>query len=61
MDKGALKKEIEIELGNLERLAWEMEELTNRFVNNPDFIETRTGGSILHDFYCGVEKIFEKD
>lgn len=60
MDKGALKKEIEIELGNLERLAWEMEELTNRFVNIPDFIETRAPGSILHDFYCGVEKIFER-
>lgn len=45
---------------NLERLAREMEELTNRFVNKPDFIETRAAGSILHDFYCGVEKIFER-
>jgi len=60
MDKEILKEEIEIELKNLERLAREMQELTNRFVNKPDFIETRAAGSILHDFYCGVEKIFER-
>ena len=60
MDKEILKEEIEIELKNLERLAREMQELTNKFVNKPDFIETRAGGSILHDFYCGVEKIFER-
>jgi len=60
MDKEALKKEIEIELKNLERLAREMERLTNKFINKPDFIETRAAGSILHDFYCGVEKIFER-
>jgi len=60
MDKEALKKEIEIELKNLERLAREMEELTNKLVNKPDSIETRAAGSILHDFYCSVEKIFER-
>jgi hypothetical protein len=60
MDKDSLKKELEIELRNLERLAREMEELTSRFVNKPDFIETRAAGSILHDFYCGIEKIFER-
>lgn len=60
MDKEELKKEIIIELQNLERLVREMEELANRFVNKPDFIETRAAGSILHDFYCGVEKIFER-
>ena len=60
MDKEALKKEIEIELRNLERLAKEMEEITDRFADKPDFIETRAAGSILHDFYCGVEKIFER-
>ena len=60
MDKEALKKEIEIELRNLERLVKEMREVTNRFADKPDFIETRAAGSILHDFYCGVEKIFER-
>jgi len=60
MDREGLNKEIDIELQNLERLTREMEELTNRAANNPDFIETRAAGSILHDFYCGVEKIFER-
>jgi hypothetical protein len=60
MDKKALKKEIEIELRNLERLTKEMEEITERSADKLDFIETRAAGSILHDFYCGVEKIFER-
>lgn len=60
MDREELRKEIEIELGNLERLVREMEELTKRLVNKPDFIETRASGSIIHDFYCGAEKIFER-
>lgn len=50
MDKDALRKEIEIEIENLERLAKEMEEITNRFTDTPNFIETRAAGSILHDF-----------
>ena len=60
MDKEALKKEIEIEIENIERLVKEMDEITNRFTDMPNFIETRAAGSILHDFYCGVEKIFER-
>lgn len=60
MDKERLKEEIGIELKNLERLIKEMEEITNRFDDKPDFVETRAAGSILHDFYCGVEKIFER-
>lgn len=60
MDKGDIKKEIAIELENLERLVNEMEELTGRFSNEPDFIQTRAAGSILHDFYSGVENLFEK-
>lgn len=60
MDKDALKKEIAIELENLERLVRETEDLTGRFLNEPDFIQTRAAGSILHDFYTGVENLFEK-
>lgn len=60
MDKDALRKEIEIEIENLERLVKEMEEITYRFTDTPNFIKTRAAGSILHDFYCGVEKIFER-
>ena len=57
MDRDELRREVEIELGNLwsARLVREMEEVTGRFVNEPDFIATRAAGSILHDFYCGVE------
>lgn len=60
MDKEKLVEEIEIEIENLERLSREMEELTNRLGEKPDFIETRAAASILHDFYCGIEKIFER-
>lgn len=60
MGKDAIKNEIEIELKNLDRLVREMEALRGRFTNEPDFIQTRAAGSILHDFYCGVEKLFER-
>jgi hypothetical protein len=60
MDKDSLKKLIEIEIENLERLVNENTVLTDRFTDKPDFIETRAAGSILHDFYCAVEKIFKR-
>jgi hypothetical protein len=53
-----LKKEIERELENLERLGREMGEILNH--PNPSFLETRAAGSILHDFYSGIEKIFKR-
>jgi len=60
MDKSDIKKEVDIELENLDRLVKEMEDLTRRFTNEPDFIQARAAGSIIHDFYCGVEKLFER-
>jgi len=60
MDKKNLKKQIEIEIENLERLVKEIILVTDRFTDKPDFIETRAAGSIIHDFYCGVEKIFKR-
>ncbi len=60
MDKENLKKQVEVEIENLERLVKEMVEITDKIADKPDFIETRAAGSILHDFYCGVEKIFER-
>ena len=60
MDKSALKSAIAIELENLERLVTEMEDLMERFSDQPDFIQTRAAGSILHDFYSGIEDLFEK-
>ena len=56
MDKESLKGEIAIELGNLERLVKEKQQLTDKFVDQPDRVETRAAGSIVHDFYSGVEK-----
>lgn len=60
MDKNALGKEIEIELKNLNRLTGEMENLVAGFSEEPDVVRTRAAGSILHDFYSGVEKLFER-
>lgn len=60
MDKNNLKKQIEIEIENLERLIKEIILVTDRFTDKPNFIETRAAGSIIHDFYCGVEKIFKR-
>ncbi len=57
MDK-ELKKDIGIELTNLKRLIEEMQDLISRISEEPNFIIARTAGSILHDFYCGIEKIF---
>ncbi|MDN3513845.1 MAG: hypothetical protein NG747_05530 [Candidatus Brocadia sp.] len=55
-----MKKDIEVELENLQRLIIEMSDLIGRLSEKPNFFETRAAGSILHDFYCGVEKIFER-
>lgn len=53
-----LKKEIEKEIKDLERLNEEMSEVLNH--PEPSFLETRAAGSILHDFYSGIEKIFRR-
>jgi len=58
--KDKLESDIKFELENLERLVKESKELIEKINDKPDFIETRAAGSILHDFYCGVEKIFER-
>lgn len=60
MSKEDLIDDIKIELENLERLNKEMRDLLTKIGEEPTFIEVRAVASILHDFYCGVEKIFEK-
>jgi len=60
MDKESFKKDIDIQLQNLERLVKEMNELIDRIDKEPGFTETRAGASIIHDFYSGVEKIFKR-
>ena len=60
MDKKDLENNVRVELENLERLVVEMEKLKSRIIDEPDFVEIRAIGGILHDFYCCVEKIFER-
>ena len=60
MDKKDIENNIRVELENLERLVVEMEKLKSRIIDEPDFVEIRAIGGILHDFYCCVEKIFER-
>ncbi len=60
MDRAKLKEGIDLELANLERLTEEIGILRHRYIQEPDFIGIRAAASILHDFYCGVEKIFER-
>lgn len=60
MNEKKLWEEIKIALENLERLNTEMKQLLEKIGDKPSYIEVRAAGSILHDFYCGVEKIFER-
>lgn len=53
-----LKKEIEKELKDLQRLNEEMAQVLTH--KKQSFLETRAAGSILHDFYSGIEKIFRR-
>jgi len=55
-----LKGLIEIELTNLDRLVEELKGLLSKKENKRTSYDVRAAGSILHDFYCGVEKIFER-
>src|SRR3989304_4370711 len=50
--------EIEEELGNIERLLSELNEHQKDEPRNSFYL--RAIGSIFHDFYCGVERIFER-
>lgn len=50
-----LKSEISAEIENLKRLVEEASGLYKRKASN---INIRAGGSILHDFYSGIERVF---
>ena len=50
--------EIEEELGNIERLLSELNEHQKEEPRNSFYL--RAVGSIFHDFYCGVERLFER-
>lgn len=53
-----LRADIGRELDNLKRLVVEAEEWSSRLPDWPNTVRVRTAGGILHDFYCGVERIF---
>lgn len=55
-----LRAEIHEELSNSERLDQELNQLLSGISGEPTFIFVRATGSILHDFYCGAEKIFQR-
>jgi hypothetical protein len=59
-DVKKLKKLVDTELNNLERLSKEINKLLSGSKEKKDSIEVRAAGSIIHDFYCGIEKIFER-
>ncbi len=54
-----LKEEITTELTNLTRIVKEANAISSTHAE-PTSIEIRAAGSIIHDFYCGVERIFER-
>ena len=53
-----LRADIARELDNVQRLVTEAEEWGSKLADWPDTIRVRTAGGILHDFYCGAERIF---
>lgn len=55
-----LEELVTLELTNLERLKKELNQLLLTKKDEKSSYEVRAAGSILHDFYCGVEKIFER-
>ncbi len=55
-----LKGRVAIEFESLYRLLKEMKLLLAKDEAEKSFLEVRAAGSILHDFYGGVEKIFER-
>lgn len=57
--KAALKVEIADELANLDRLVGRSRVLVQRLPPEPTFIEIDAAGKLVHDFYNGVERIFE--
>ena len=60
MNKEEFQGDLKNELENLQRLNNEMQQLLEEIGDRPNFIAIRAAGSILHDFYSGVEKIFER-
>ncbi|MFB6274051.1 MAG: hypothetical protein ABEL51_14270 [Salinibacter sp.] len=55
-----LKADIDHELKNLERLDRTLQDVLRKASSDVTEIETRAAGSLLHDFYTGLERIFQR-
>jgi hypothetical protein len=55
-----LKTDLQNELNNLKNLEEELISIVKSLKNDPNHIELRAIGSILHDSYCCIEKMFER-
>jgi len=55
-----LEADINRELKNLRELEREMKDILKEAKDSPRKMEMRAMGSVLHDFYCAVERIFER-
>jgi predicted nucleotidyltransferase len=58
--KAALKQEITDELANLDRLVGQVRVLLQQVPPVPTFLEINAAGKLVHDFYNGVERLFER-
>lgn len=56
----SLRADIQREQRNLDRLADEAQQLLADVPDQPTFRDIRAAGSILHDFYTAVERIFQR-
>jgi hypothetical protein len=56
----ALKSVVEDELTALDRVTEQMEQLLSQATQPPNWIELRAIATLLHEFYNGVERIFER-
>ncbi len=54
-----LQSDLRTELSNLQKVVREVEEVRSKFDNEPDHIQIRALGSLVHDYYTGLENLFE--
>jgi predicted nucleotidyltransferase len=58
--KAALRQDLTDELANLDRVVEQAKTLLQQVGTTPTFSETAAAGKLAHDFYGGVERLFER-
>jgi predicted nucleotidyltransferase len=58
--KLALKKDIEDEIKTLDLIVSQAQSFLQGVSEEPSLLEVNGAGKLVHDFYCGVERIFER-